>query len=559
MKFFSLILIPMLLWAGEYILVFEGNRFFSDDRLYQELGFERSFWDKLRGKREVKIDKKLIDPLKEQLLLFYKEEGFWDTQIKTVTKKTRVIFSIRESRPIKIASVEITSDFPIKNLINLKNGDRFNAKEFALSKERIKKALLKAGYCSFDLDAKAYLFVKRKTAYLVYYLQKGSPCKIKSVTLSGNTTLKEEVIKDHIFLKPNEPFYLEKVEESYRSLYSLEYFESVYIDYSKKIDNQIFVNVKTKEKDKNNIYRISAGFETLHGPKASISYKNLNISSKQLYFELKSSKNLKLSKISLFVPSLSIFDRRFDTIFTASYSDEKYEIFREKKGSFSVSIAKEYYKRSIKLSMGTEQIDISSEELCIKTGRFNLIYPTVEFAIDARDSKLSPKNGYYLKNKTKFALFDQKNRFVKNATKAKFLKTFNKIGLSFKADISFLAELSGDPPVSWLLYAGGANSNRAYSYNRLTATDTACKIGGKILLDTSLEADFPLYEKIKGALFWDRTAIKNRSYDILSKAVNSAGIGLRYDTVIGELRADFGFRMDEFSQNAFHIYLGGVF
>ena len=170
----SVLLLCMLLiiaYAKTYYIDFAGNKTFNKDRLYEELGLKRSLWQKYRGTLPY-VDEKLLPSLHEELELFYKEQGFWDANITTQLRGNKAIFHIQEKKPLIIKEIAITSNFPIKDKLTIYKNQRFIIPEFIHSKERIKKALLKKGYCSYTFNPKAYIFHKKHSAYISIYLDK---------------------------------------------------------------------------------------------------------------------------------------------------------------------------------------------------------------------------------------------------------------------------------------------------------------------------------------------------------------------------------------------------
>ncbi len=239
---------------------------------------------------------------------------------------------------------------------------------------------------------------------------------------------------------------------------------------------------------------------------------------------------------------------------------EKYENFDEKKGKLGATLLKEYYDLSYKFSLFWENIDIYNTLISENSGRFDIIYPFFGVVYDKRDSKINPKSGFYIKNDLEGSLKQiSSTTYIKNSAEIGFFKSWKYITFFLRTRLGFINTLQADFPSSKLFFAGGINSNRAYSYNRLTATDSICKGGGKSLFETTIETDFPLYKRLKAAFFWDRTVLSSKSFRYDLKPVNGVGFGLRYPTPMGNLKLDFGFDTDDFRQNALHISIGATF
>jgi outer membrane translocation and assembly module TamA len=66
-------------------------------------------------------------------------------------------------------------------------------------------------------------------------------------------------------------------------------------------------------------------------------------------------------------------------------------------------------------------------------------------------------------------------------------------------------------------------------------------VGGTSLLEASVELRFPIWRKIGGVLFVDTGVLDLEPFSYpLDKLYWAVGPGLRYDTIVGPLRLDFG-------------------
>ena len=104
-------------------------------------------------------------------------------------------------------------------------------------------------------------------------------------------------------------------------------------------------------------------------------------------------------------------------------------------------------------------------------------------------------------------------------------------------------------------FSGGVNSNRGYSYRGvgpharlnslfLETSNPDCRIptGGQLLWESSLELRFPIAGALRSAFFLDGSDVTLGAFR-LERPHLSAGFGLRYDTPVGPLRADVGYRI----------------
>lgn len=108
-------------------------------------------------------------------------------------------------------------------------------------------------------------------------------------------------------------------------------------------------------------------------------------------------------------------------------------------------------------------------------------------------------------------------------------------------------------PLNSRFYLGGAHSLRSYYTDSTPPVGTfideqGCRRyvpqGGKALLNASVELRVPLSSKLKGVIFQDVGSLGSTNLDAarFSNILTATGVGLWYDTPLGPLRFDAGFK-----------------
>jgi len=115
-------------------------------------------------------------------------------------------------------------------------------------------------------------------------------------------------------------------------------------------------------------------------------------------------------------------------------------------------------------------------------------------------------------------------------------------------------------------FAGGAGSNRGYALREIgphgivpqatsTLANTNCTqshenpdcnlpLGGFTLWEASLELRYPISGAFSGAFFTDTADVSPKRVDFrLNRPHLSVGVGFRYDTPVGPIRLDVGYRV----------------
>jgi translocation and assembly module TamA len=133
----------------------------------------------------------------------------------------------------------------------------------------------------------------------------------------------------------------------------------------------------------------------------------------------------------------------------------------------------------------------------------------------------------------------------------------------------------GSVPITARFLAGGANSVRGFDFQRLSPYVERCvegsgcervPVGGLSLAMTQLETRFHLPFSLSTVLFVDVGNVFAEEYAFHPAALTvNTGLGLRYLTLVGPIRLDFAFRVNDFeryshlSRWTFYLTLGEAF
>jgi outer membrane protein assembly factor BamA len=70
-------------------------------------------------------------------------------------------------------------------------------------------------------------------------------------------------------------------------------------------------------------------------------------------------------------------------------------------------------------------------------------------------------------------------------------------------------------------------------------------VGGKSAANANLEARFPIYGSVSGVVFFDAGMVDPESFRFDAGEIRTAcGAGFRYDSVIGPIRVEFGYKLN---------------
>lgn len=560
-----------------HMVTISGEAYFDETDMYEELGIEHKNMFQFWKDDIARIKDKLLPTLPASLRAFYDSEGFYDATFTIEETNSTISIEVKENTPVKVRDISISSDYDIASLVSFEKGEVFQAKKFISIKSKIIAGLLKDGYCSYELDSKAYVDLEKHHVDLRYQLKKGGICTFGNVTISGTRTIDDDVIKSRVRAKKGERFSTELVEDTSDALYGLHVFDSVIVNVDRKFYNVVPVDIRLKEMEKPYHFEAGAGYDTYVGPRvhSSITKHNFWGDAQELKLELGWSSLEQLAILSFFRPVLfSISDYYVGIGAKLGYSNLEYDGFQEEKAFFRTYLEHVSKRTTLRVGMAFEAINITAlnnlkpgDDLrfAVNEGEFLLTYPYVDFIYDARDSKLNPKFGYYFHLYSEVGLSndEESSIYQKTLLEGRLIHTFADLTLAAVGIVGVIDEETKQSiPASKYFFAGGSYSNRAYGFRELGVIISPTEdsiYGASTWANLSLEADYPVWGDLYGAVFTDNTMLTADTYDFTGEIITSAGIGVRYMTPIGPFKLDLGMNVSDPSQYGISFQIGQSF
>ena len=550
---------------------FTGQKNIDEKGLQKAMGVDAKSIFQFWKEDKPTIKDRFLPTLEESLRNFYDSEGFYDAEFSIKTSKTDVAVSIAENEPVKIRDINISSDYDISDLITFEKGKIFRSNEFVSIKRNITQKLMKDGYCSYDLDSKAYVDLGTHEVSVLFKLKKGGVCTFGKVTVKGLETIDDSVVISRVRAREGERFSTERIDETYDALYDLDAFDSVTVKHDRKFYNVVPIDIVGSEVTKPWYFTGDVDFDTTVGLRVSAAVLRTNFmgNAKTIRLDLAYSQIEQLAEISYSVPALfNVSEYYIDFTSKLGYSKFEYTGFTEKKVYAEAFLTYANEKWSVNAGFAIENIDISLRNdkaiQVVEPGSFLPAYPFLSFTYDSRDSKLDPKYGYYIGGMVEYGLpYDEEaSSYLKYTLEGRAIYTFSNVTLAAVAKAGIVDQTENEIPESKLFFAGGANSNRAYGYKRVGVITSPTSFGiegGSTMANLSLEANYPIREKLYAAVFTDNTMLTNDIYDFSGDILSSAGIGIRYISPIGPIKLDLGMNVNDPSQNEIHFQIGQSF
>jgi translocation and assembly module TamA len=551
-------------FSGEGIDFLVGD--FATSNLYKVIGKEYPpFYTPWREDHTFSDDE--IDDYKARLKDYCESLGYFrsDINITAGEDSIKVILDIKDQ--IKVKSIKVHPDKEFKNAILFKENSPFNTANFTQSKKRIERYMLENGHPKYGFDAKAYVDLDKYEVNLDFYVDKNGTYRIGKSTISGRKNVDEEIIREAFEYQEGDIYDIRKIEKSYDNLYELGVYD--FITLKSELDgvekNSSKVPIKLDlVMGETKFLKGSVGYSTNEGARGGISWIDKNFFGNLKVFDI----GFKVTEIGyeaynifynprIILPVVGKITFENDI----NYKHYRYETFDETTILNRMTIGKRAYGLEHYFGLLTEysEIDAKVAEAEDESGNYFINSLFYRLLVDKRDSMIDAKNGYYI------SLYLEKSMkgigsdldYFKSIADLRYIKSVGS-RWTFATKLR-VGRIDADVPIFKRFFTGGANTNRGYDYRDIGVKDSAgVALGGVSLVDMMVEARYRVWQKLWVTSFYDSSLLNLKPDNFDDKYYGSYGVGMRYNTVIGPVRVDFGFPQDR-DDWTFHISIGQVF
>lgn len=486
--------------------------------------------------------------------------------------RVEVTYKINEGPPVLIESIDMVISGTVEGVdrtailadTRLEIGQVFKVAEYEESKKNIKRTLGNRGYPFAEITGRAVVELKVNQAKLSFRVTPARRCVFGPTTISQEgAEVSETVVRRALTYTEGGIYDANKVEASRRNLFKLDVFRSAVIQPDgppAEEGGPVPMRVQLKSKDRRSVrFGVGYGTEDKLRLQAGLTYRNLAGQGGRLTLSARSSDLLK--NIQLAYDQPYFLDARNSLSAKAGNELEEPPAYKNRRIFSDVSLTRKlgqnWFLRLIYgLSLNTEESVTADSPLAIEERQFldeNTLISAVgtEMARDTRNDLLNPKTGSLLGAKIAVApdfLGSELAYFQPAIDVAKYVPVTKNIVLAGRLRLETIQGIQGSSfiPAFKRLYLGGSDTVRGYAYQELPPLDrNGNPIGGQSAFNASVEARFPIYKDLSGVTFLDTGLLDKDPFRLnISDMLYTCGVGLRYDTVIGPIRADVGYKLN---------------
>ncbi len=517
---------------------------------------------------------------------YYATKGFWDARVEVAeltfspSGRGRMTLRVQEGRRYRWGDVrfEVIGEAPgdPASVVRVRRGGRADPSAVDFGRQELLRWLGRSGYPEARVAYEMHPRPESATVDVTFRVRTGPRTRFGRTVVSGNVRTRTKVIRRELTFRKGDPWDPEAVRESRQRLYRLGFFQKVRIVPADGLnpDGTRDVEVRVEEQDAGLIeWGVGYGSEERVKGFLGISHGNLQGYGRSL--GLRADYDALQWSTALNFREPWLFNHPWDLRLTLIRRQQNREAYDLQSLGFQASVEREMGRRSRgsilytlesnRLSNVEEETELTNSD----TGTYLLssIGPVV--VLDMRDDPFNPRRGTYTVFRAEWAspLLGSQARFERYVGSVSGFLSAGRFTLALLArgGIALTAAQTAQLPVNKRFFLGGRSTVRGFERDEIgPQAEDGTPIGGDVMVNLKAEGRWRFGKRFGVALFWDAGNVWNRSVEPpnYTELRQSVGFGLRYETPVGPMSLDVGFKLprkgDE-SPYAWHFTVGNVF
>ena len=597
-------------------IAFEGNRKLSDDQLRPELQLrpravytpqlaqadrQRILDAYARGGRFaasvepkiIRLDQNRVDVVfevnfdKELLRRFYLRNGFADFEVANVAAELSpdrraffVTFTLNEGPRYRVGTVGVDSKLrgvtgeSLRPLVEISPGDTYDGDAVERVTQKLQDAVQNRGFAFVDVKPRIARDRAKQTVDLVFDVAEGPRVFVERIDITGNTRTKDKVIRREFRVAEGDAFNADAVRRTRQRLQDLGYFNSVTVRPMPGAAPDRAVLVANVDEKATGELTLGGGFSTDAGALANVGLRERNLVGTGIEAGINAVLAQRRSEVDLSITDPYFLDRNlvagFD-IFHVRNNNQEIAAYSERRTGGSLRLGYEFNERlrqAWTYSLVDRRVynvqDDASLYVRNQEGRSLLSQIGQTIALDHRDSRTDPRDGFLVRLATDFAGLGGSARYVRTKLDGYYYIPLERFTgdadwvIALSAGAGYLFQLGKEERIIDRFFLGGDNlrgfrSGGAGPHTQpATPGESRDSVGGRALFTQTTELRFPLPISsdfgLSGRAFVDVGSLSQtselRARDRLLRVSDSAsprvgaGVGVSWRTPFGLINVD---------------------
>ncbi len=548
-------------------IIIKGNKAISAKKIKKAMKIEeRKVYSFITGGGYYKKDEMKADI--ERIRDLYYDNGYLkiavaEPEIQLISKEAmNIVITVSEGEQFLISSFEvignkIISEEDLRKLIKLTPKKPFSKEILKKDVTAITDRYANSGYALVVITPDVIPYEDKKEVKVIYKIAEGDKYAIGRIDISGNTKTRDKVIRREIRLDEGDVFNAAALKRSYERLNNLQFFETVDIAPSPKMEDKIVdLDVKVKEKP-TGFLSIGGGYSSVDGFIGIIDLTQGNLFGRGQYLKMRGQIGGKSSFYEFSFKDSWFMDKPISFGASIYKTEREYGNFDRKSTGFELSLGKnfwEYWHKSIAYNFERTTIFNVKEDASIivksQEGKRTTSSISPAIARDTRDNYLDPMRGSRNSLSFTFAGLGGSNAFIKALIDSGwYFPLFDVSAIHLRARIGYASGLFNKTlPLYERYYVGGIYTVRGLNYGDAGPKDINKEaLGGEKELVLNAEYIFPILSeyKLKGVIFFDAGRAYDKGETFGSDLRYTTGAGVRWISPMGPIRIEWGFNLDK--------------
>ncbi len=521
--------------------------------------------------KDPEFDEEILKDDMVRIQRLYADHGYYDAKaeykLKYSDKKDKVDITIKiaEGKPVILQDLNI--DIPddlnedikkdILDSLLIKVNKTFSSIKYQQTKGLTSDILSNNGYPKAVVEGEAIVNRKEKWAKVSLKINTGLLYRFGSITAEGNEKVESHVITREAAFKKGDIYSTKKLDDTQSRIFQLGLFSSVLIDTDLK-EETTTANIKVKVRERKlGEVKVGAGFGTEDLFRGQIVWTKRNFFGGGRRLQLSASASFITQRFLVSLIQPYIIGGGSELAGSINFERDDFPGFEAGSIVGTVGVRKRFSQ--VVSGFGSFNVqasrlsDVSSEtEQFIERNNYFVTFFNFGITRNTTDNILNPTRGtvalFVLE--PSFKTLGSQVNYIKGTVQLVGYKELLNVVFAKSITVGFIQPFGGDGtfdvPIFKRFFAGGSTSMRGFPFQTLGPLDAnEDPIGGNSLLVGNFEIRFPIYKDFGGVVFFDYGNVYKDEFDYrLDQLKYAPGAGLRYNTIIGPVRFDFGYALN---------------
>lgn len=515
-----------------------------------------------------------------------REHGYYGSTVthtldfRDGNQKVDIEIIVEQGDPVtvKTLNIEVLGNHPddyvsdVAEAILLEEGKSFSQISYQRSKVLITELFSDRGYPLADVKSEAIVSLRSKEVSVEFTVDPGRKYYFGDVMFRGNSDIATRLLEREIEYEQGDLFSLKETQKSRANIFETGLFNSVIVDTEYDEQNFEVLTVYSVTERKLGTIKLGAGYATDDNLRAQLSWSQRNFFDGGRTLQVVSSYSSLTRGLLARLDQPHLAGRSSSLAFLLDVRRDDFPGYKGLSFDSNSTLSKEFFDHlTLFSSLNIVFADIESQVVRtpIESARDSVFLTAVDLGVeyDLTDSLINPTSGmrlFFFMERPIQAASSARTDYLKFLAELRYYKNVSGVVLGKRATIGNISTLGGtdplDVPIFKRFFAGGSASMRGYSFQHLSPLNSdRDPLGGSSMIVGNAEARFDLFGKLGAVTFFDYGNVYSKSFGFsVSSLKYAAGAGLRYHTIIGPIRGDFGYLLnpeDQERDDRFKIFI----